>query len=130
MQQPFELLADGGPNNVWITEIGSKGASGTFAEFQRAITAHQPVVRPLGDPEVNSTGFDVDWTSPSQGPVTFGWDKPLTVAGTRQRIADYPRIASPWASVPFDSTKYVIKGGRHTLRLDVTAPSRKSSGDG
>ncbi len=129
LKKPFELVADGGPNNVWITEIGSKGSNGTFTEFQKAITAHQPVVRPLGDPEANSTGFDVDWTSPSQGPITFGWDKPLTVAGTEQPIADYPRIESPWAQVPFDSTTYDIKSGKNSLRLDVTAPSRKSSGD-
>jgi hypothetical protein len=127
LKEPFELVADGGPNNVWITEIGSAGADGSFDEFRKAITANEPVVRPLGDPNVVTTAFDVDWVSPSQGPMTFGWDRPLTVNGTEQPIAEYPRIESPWARVPFDSTSYVIKSGKETLRLDVTAPSRESS---
>jgi len=129
LTKPFELLADGGPNNVWITEIGSKGASGTFEEFQASITANDPVVRPLGDPEQNTTAFDVSWVSPSQGPMSFGWDQPLTVNGTEQPLGDYPRIESPWARVPFDSTDYVIESGAATLRLDVTTPSRESSAD-
>ncbi len=129
LKKPFELIADGGPNNVWITEIGSKGADGSFKEFRKAITSNEPEIRPLGDPTVFSTAFDVSWNSPSQGPITFGWDAPLTVNGTEQPIADYPRIESPWARVPFDSTNYVIKGGKHTLRLDVSAPSRESDAD-
>jgi hypothetical protein len=129
LKKPFELIADGGPNNVWITEIGSKGADGSFEEFRKAITSNEPEIRPLGDPTVFSTAFDVSWNSPSQGPITFGWDAPLTVNGTEQPIADYPRIESPWARVPFDSTNYVIKGGKHTLRLDVSAPSRESDAD-
>ncbi len=128
LKLPYVWWANGGPNNVWKTGYGAKDGDGTFADFQQAITANQPVVRPLGDPEVNSTGFDVDWTSPSQGPITFGWDKPLMVSGTDQPIADYPRIDSPWAQVPFDATDYVITGGKHSLHLDVTAPSRESSG--
>ena len=114
---------------MWITEIGSKGADGSFEEFRSAITSNEPEIRPLGDPTVFSTAFDVSWNSPSQGPITFGWDAPLTVNGTEQPIADYPRIESPWARVPFDSTNYVIKGGKHTLRLDVSAPSRESDAD-
>ena len=129
LKKPFELVADGGPNNVWITEIGSKGADGSFDEFRKAITANEPQVRPLGDPTVYSTAFDVSWTSPSEGPITFGWDQPLTVNGTDQPIADYPRIESPWARVAFDSTQYVVESGKQSLRLDVDAPSRASSGD-
>jgi hypothetical protein len=129
LTKPFELVADGGPNNVWITEIGSKRADGTFAEFRDAITAHDPQVTPLGDPAEYSTGFDVTWTSPSLGPLTFGWDTPLTAGGVEQPLADYPRIDAPWAQVPFGSTAYVIKSGKQTLRLDVSKPSRESTAD-
>jgi len=125
--EPFELVADGGPNNVWVTEIGSTGSHGTFGEFRAAIVEHPVQVRPLGDPNVYSTGFDVTWTSPSQGRIEFGWDRPLTVNGAVQPLSDYPRIESPWARVPFDSTDFVIKSGEHTLRVDVTEPSREPS---
>jgi len=126
--KPFELVANGGPNNVWISEIGSS-AQGSFAEFQAAIQANQPVVTPNGDPAKYSTGFDVAWTSPTQGPLSFGWDKPLTKGETEESLTGYPRIDSPWAQVPFDSTAYQIASGDKSLRFDVTIPSRESSGN-
>ena len=124
-----ELVASGGPNNVWITEVGHADSHGSFEEFQAAIQEHEPVVTPLGDPDVSTTGFDIEWTSPSVGEVSFGWDAPLVVDGEERDLADYPRIDSPWAQVPFDSTSYVVKSGRHTLRLDTGTPSRESSAD-
>ncbi|NLA37085.1 MAG: hypothetical protein GX868_15565 [Actinobacteria bacterium] len=128
LTEPFELVADGGPNNVWITELGTAATHGTFDGFVEAITGNEPAVTPLGDPAVFSTGFDVAWTSPTQGPITVGWDAPLVVAGTEQALRGYPRVDAPWAQVPFDSTSYVIAGGKHRLRLDVTAPERDSTG--
>ncbi len=129
MTEPFELVAAGGPNNVWITELGSKRAYGSFGEFRTAVAADAPRVTPLGDPAVYSTAFDVAWTSPSLGPLTFGWDRPLTAGGEDVPLAGYPRIDSPWAQVEFGSTDYVVKSGRETLRFDVTAPSRESSAE-
>lgn len=130
LTKPFELVANGGPNDVWITEIGSKAAAGSFAEFQSAIQANQPVITPLGDPANSSTGFDVAWTSPSQGPIAFGWDRPLTVGGSDQALSGYPRIDSPWAHVAFDSTVYDISAGQASLHLDAAMPARTSSSDG
>ena len=127
MTEPFELVAKGGPNNVWITEIGSKSAAGSFEEFRAAIEASEPVVTPLGDPAVFSTGFDVEWTSPSLGEIGFGWDRPLVVDGDEVPLDDYPRIDSPWAEVPFDSTSYDIRAGGERLQLDGTKAVRRSS---
>lgn len=129
LTKPFELVASGGPNNVWITEIGHAESHGTFDEFRAAIAANEPVVTPLGDADESTTAFDVEWTSPSVGDVSFGWDSPLVVGGDERSLDDYPRIDSPWASVPFDTERYVIKGGRHTLRLDAAGPTRESSAD-
>lgn len=129
LTEPFELVADGGPNNVWITEVGTAATHGTFEGFVEAVTTSEPAVTPLGDPAVHSTGFDVAWTSPTQGEITVGWDAPLVVAGAEQALRGYPRIDAPWAKVPFDSTGYVIASGEHRLRLDVTEPVRDSTGD-
>jgi hypothetical protein len=129
MTKPFELVADGGPNDVWITQLGSKGADRSFDDFQAAILANAPVVTPLGDPAVYSTGFDVAWTSPAQGDLTFGWDAPLTAKGADVPLTGYPRIDSPWANVPWNSTSYDIEAGGETLHLDVTKPERRSSTD-
>ena len=129
MTRPFELVAPGGPNNVWITELGSEATNGSFDRFRSSIESAEPVVTPLGDPGVHSTGFDVEWTSPTQGRITFGWDRPLVVDGNEEPLSGYPRIDSPWADVPFDSTSYEIRAGDHSLSLDVTGPTRRSSGD-
>ena len=133
MTEPFELVADGGPNNVWITELGSAGEYATFEAFVAAITANEPVVTPLGDAAVFSTGFNVEWVSPSQGLVEFGWERPFTVgtpdAATTVELSEYPRIDAPWAQVAFDSTAYDIEAGGETLHLDVVARTRRSSGD-
>lgn len=126
LTKPFELVAAGGPNNVWITEIGSAAQHGSFAAFQQAIAANEPEVHPLGDPDDDSTAFDVSWASPSAGPITFGWDAPLVVDGATQALGDYPRIDAPWGRVPFDSTSYDLRAGGHSLRIDTTKPSRTS----
>ena len=75
----------------------------------------------------SGTAFDVAWTSPTQGPITFGWDKPLVANGKDQPLSGYPRIESPWAKVPWDSTTYDIKAGGETLHLDVAKPTRRAS---
>jgi hypothetical protein len=54
-------------------------------------------------------------------------DAPLTVDGAEQSLSGYPRIDSPWAKVPWDSTTYDIAAGGETLHLDVTKPARRSS---
>ena len=129
MTRPFELVAPGGPNNVWITELGSEATNGSFDRFRSSIESVEPVITPLGDPGAYSTGFDVEWTSPTEGRITFGWDRPLVVDGNEVPISGYPRIDSPWADVPFDSTSYEIRAGDHSLSLDVPGPTRRSSGD-
>lgn len=127
LAEPFELVADGGPNNVWITELGAEASHGSFEEFRSAMIAAVPEVTPVGDPELHSTGFDVTWTSPSQGTLTFGWENPLVVDGTDVPLHDYPRIDAPWADVPFDSTAYAFSAGGETLRFDVAKRTREAS---
>lgn len=126
LDQPFELVADGGPNNVWITELGSESMSGSFDEFRESIEKSDPEVEPLGDPAVYSTAFDVTWRSPSLGEMTFGWDEPLFVDGTAQSLHAYPRIDSPWAQVDFDTRTYDVSAGGHRLQLDLSKGRRVS----
>lgn len=118
MTKPFELVAEGGPDNVWITELGCAPSHGTFGEFQAAITSSEP--------QVDSEG-NVSWTSPSLGEMRFGWDEPLVVDGNRIELDGYPRIDSPWAQVPFDSTRYRIRAGERSLEVDVGSATRRVS---
>lgn len=126
--QPFDLRADGGPDNVWIVECGRAESSGSFANFRAGIAASAPVItaRPA-DPSGLSAGFDVVYDSPSQGRVTFGWEAPLTVAGVEIAQRDFPRYDNPWSQTPFDTRTAAIAADGFGVRLDFTAATRDVS---
>ena len=125
---PFDLVAEGGPDNVWITEVGGAadwaGSPDPFAAFVSAVTAESPVVTPLpgpgGAPHTFRDGFDVDYQSPTAGLVSAGWTRPFTVEGVEQALADYPRMESPWTSVPFETWRYRVVAGGVSIDHDLT----------
>lgn len=137
---PWELIADGGSDNVWITQVGRAadqgGAADPFAAFQAAVTAHRPEVRPMaaGTPCAVSTpatlgscshgrsdGFLVSYASGTRPALGFGWSpkaavaKPSLTKGGTPVVLDDPahRWASPWASSGTD--------GRYRVRIDGAA---------
>lgn len=118
MTQPYDLVAEGGPDNVWIVEVGDKGASGSFEEFRTKITAEAPKV------ERDPAGFTVAWTSPSSGALTFGSTGPFTVAGEEQALGDHPRHESRWATVDRLATRFDLASDRAKLLLDFDARTR------
>jgi hypothetical protein len=110
MALPFDLRAEGGADNVWIVECGSREQWGDFAAFRAALANAQIEVTSLGPPSGSaySSGFSVLFESPSQGVVRFGWNEPLEVAGQVVPIADYPRHDSPWVQQPFASRRVLV----------------------
>ncbi|MDH3704521.1 MAG: twin-arginine translocation signal domain-containing protein [Acidimicrobiia bacterium] len=117
MVQPFDLVASGGPDNVWITEVGTDD-DGSFDDFVAAITASTPDITRTAD------GFDVAWQSPTNGLLSFGWDAPFAVDGVEQQITDFPRHDSRWGRVDRLATRYELRQGRHVLELDFDAGTR------
>ena len=112
MLQPFDLVADGGPDNVWIVECGSASQWGSFAAFQTAIENAPPSVTQITTglpPRTRGPIYDVAYTSPSQGSMTFGWFGPLAVAGAEVPIVDYPRMDNPWTQVPFENKNLLVQ---------------------
>jgi len=105
MVQPFDLIAKGGPDNVWIVECGRAADwGGSFSDFQAAIRSASVSVDPLTVGSPGSTVppfFEVAYESPSLGAVSFGWDSPLMVAGEEIPIGDYPRYDNPWTQTDF-----------------------------
>ena len=120
MVQPFDLQALGGPDNVWVCEVGTD-ADGSFEDFVAAITE--------SDPEVARTpeGFDVAWQSPANGSMAFGWDTPFVVDGVEQQITDFPRHDSPWGQVDRLAKQYRLALGDQVLELDFDTASRTVS---
>ncbi|WP_421120968.1 hypothetical protein ACE2AJ_06715 [Aquihabitans daechungensis] len=116
---PFELIAPGGPDNVWIVEVGDAADAGSFEDFVAAVTASEPEVARGSD------GFTVAWDSPSSGPVGFGSTGPFTVDGKEQELGDFPRHESTWGTVDHLATAFSLRSDAATLELDFDTPSRK-----
>jgi hypothetical protein len=121
LTKPFDLVARGGPDNVWIVEMGDAAKWKTFDVFRRAIT-DAPVKVAAGAEHA------VDYTSPTEGRMTFGFSKPLTVAGKGIDLHPSSRLDNPYVQVPFEGKRYDVKAGDMSLRLDFDAWTRKVGG--
>jgi len=105
MLQPFDLIAHGGPDNVWIVECGRAADwGGSFTDFQDAIRTAGVTVTPVTEglpASAEPPFFEVEYQSPSLGAVSFGWEDPLVVNGEETPIGDYPRYDNPWTETEF-----------------------------
>jgi hypothetical protein len=126
LTQAFDLVAPGGPDNVWAVEVADANDWASFAAFRAAYEGSSPVVTelPPGAGEGPYGGFDVTWTSPSQGELSFGSQGPLTVDGVEVAIDGYPRMDNPWTQTAFGSDQVGIDIGRARLDLDFATWTR------
>ena len=116
--KPYDLVAEGGPDNVWIVEVGNDEDDGNFDTFIAAITANEPVVGQIAD------GFDVAWTSPSSGAIEFSSIGAFMVAGEEQPINGHPRHDGPWGTIEHESLMYELDNGANSWSLDFDAATR------
>lgn len=118
MEQTFDLVAAGGPDNVWIVEIGDVETATTFEAFMDAVRANEPGV------ERDDDGFTVAWQSPTSGEVTFGSTGPFLVEGAEQPLGDLPRHESQWGTVDPGATTFELRSDGAGLTLDFEARTR------
>jgi hypothetical protein len=120
LTEPFDLRADGGADNVWVVEVGDATRWGTFDAFAGAITAATIAVE---------AAVAVEYHSPAQGVMTFGWEGPLRVDGTEIELHPTARFDNPWARVEFGERRYELRDPTtgSTLRLDFDADERRVS---
>ena len=119
--KPYDLIADGGPDNVWLVEVGNDEDDGDFETFVAAITANEPVVDRTAD------GFGVAWTSPSSGAVEFSTTGPFMVDGAEQPIGDHPRHEGPWGTIEHESMVHELTNDANSWALDFDAATRSVS---
>lgn len=115
---PTELKADDreevcdvfakGRRNIWICETGSKARWGDFSRFIEAVTSAS----------VRIEGLNVTYDSPSEGPISYGWDAAFTVKGEDSALRWKYRYDNPYCKVLFNSTLIVIEKGGEKLVLD------------
>ncbi len=117
MVKPFDLVAEGGPDNVWIVEVGSD-TGGSLDDFVTAVTAIDPsVVR-------DDAGFTVSWTSPSSGIIDYSSTGVFLVEGVEHPTGDHPRHESPWGGVDHLSRQYNLTAGTSTWSCDFDTMTR------
>ena len=116
--QPFDLVAKGGADNVWIVEVGDASSAKSFPAFMEAIRKSAPSV------ERDKAGFKVAWRSPTSGALTFGSTAPFTVGGKQQILGEFPRHESRWGKVDRLATKFSLRGDTALLALNFDAWSR------
>jgi len=134
MEQPFELRAEGGPDNVWIVEMGSRSENGSFDAFRNAVLGAEVTITRSVQTPIDALGYPlpklfdrVTYHSPSQGLVEFGWDRPLVVAGEERPLRNALRFDNPWSRTAFDSMVYEIAApsGKNGVKLDWSGPTRE-----
>jgi hypothetical protein len=119
--QPYDLIAEGGADNVWIVEVGNADDDGDLDAFIASLAANEPVVT-RGD-----AGFDVVWTSPSAGELTFSSTGAFTVAGEEQALNGHPRHDGPWGTIEHESMVHELGNGTNTWAVDFDAATRTVS---
>jgi hypothetical protein len=116
MVKPFDLVATGGPDDVWIVECGDASHAGSFADFQNAIRNAAVTVNPVTTglpPRARAPFFEVTYDSPSQGPISFSWTGSFVVNGHEVSLTDYPRMENPWTNVGFEDQDLAIVSSAH-----------------
>jgi hypothetical protein len=124
LTQPFDLVADGGSDNVWITEVGDASRWKSFSAFRAAVRAAPITVQARPRNGNLSGGFDVQYASPSEGTMQFGWTGGLRVNGSDVALHTNTRIDNPWVRVPFQGKQYVVRDGHASLALDFERQTR------
>jgi hypothetical protein len=122
----FDLVAEGGADNVWIVELGDADQSGSFDEFCTSITAAAVTV---DDPGWAATGphpgFAVRYESPAEGTVESRPDALLVVDGSAVELAHDRRFDNPYTSIARGETTVPVRDDRGGWELDLAAGTRR-----
>jgi hypothetical protein len=127
LRKSFDLVADGGADNVWLTQVGDASQFRSFAAFRAAVLAHpvQVAARPAAG--ALAGGFDVSYESPTEGAVGFGTTGPLRVKGADVALDTGKRYDNPWALANFGASAITIADTAGALKLDFAHGSRVTS---
>jgi len=118
----FDLVAEGGANNVWVVECGSIAEwAGGFEAFRAAFRDDLVTVTPT------EVAFDVAYDSPTRGSVALGWEGPLVVDSVEHALDGYPRFDNPFIRTEFDTRRYEVSDGEYSLVLDFDADTRETT---
>jgi hypothetical protein len=105
--QNREMIAEGN-KNTWICELGRSEDDGSFAKF----------VEKICSAEIRFKGLSVQYQSPSQGLLEFGWKGALRRDGAVVPLGDYPRYDNPYCQTDFWAEEINTHFQSKLLKLD------------
>lgn len=106
-----------GRKNVWLVQMGRTATDGSFEGFVQAVSKAPLSIRDL----------QVEYESPGNGLITFGWDDPLLVDGDEIPLRGYPRFDNPYTrSAEFGTGQYRFAFNGQTLTLDFEKSLRRT----
>jgi hypothetical protein len=126
LTEPFDLVAPGGADNVWIAEVGNADRWGSFDAFVDALAAAPVSVHDRGHVDGVSQGFDVSYGSPTEGTMAFSWTGPLTVDGAEVPLHGTDRYDNRFGTTGFGDTRVEIADDRSRLTVDPTTGTRRA----
>jgi hypothetical protein len=124
LTQPFDLVAPGGPDNVWLTQVGDRKTFGDFAKFRARVLSSPIAVQTRSAAGALHGGFDVSYDSPTEGRVQIGSTGALLVNGVEIALDSGHRYDNPWARAEIGAQRIAIADGEGDLRLDFAAFTR------
>lgn len=126
LQERFELVAWGGPDNVWILEVGDAERCGSFDGFCDEVVAAAVEVTDHGWGDAGGhVGFDVSYRSPGEGVLRLDREGRLEVDGQPVATSGYPRFDNPFTSVSAGGSVVRLADGAGAFVLDLGAGTRE-----
>ena len=105
-----------GKQNTWVCQMGSKSENGEFSEFVEAVSSA----------ELSFSGMNVEFLSPKNGVIRFGWDQPLSVDQIEVEVKNYRRYENAYSQTDFNSDVIKIAAGDHKLDLNWNTRERRT----
>jgi len=120
MTRPFDLVATGGADNVWVVEVSRRADAGSFQQFVAAVTGAAIVAEKLA-----TGGHRVRYESPSQGVIELSLQGDFVVDGQVVPLRDHPRLDSPWGEVCHLGRFLSLTDGDRRLVVDFAKGARE-----
>lgn len=122
---PFDLVAAGGPDDVWICEVGDADRWGSFAAFRAAMEEAAIEVEDHGWGDDGAhRGFTVAYASPAEGRLEVGPTGHVRVDGVAVPVDGYPRMANRFVEVPSGGTVVALSDDEGSWTLDLASGRR------
>jgi hypothetical protein len=127
LSRPYDLVASGGPDNVWITEVGDANRWGSFNAFVRAVSAAPVAVTDLGSTAGVYRGFGVHYTSPTEGSMATSWTGPLTVRGREVPVHGTNRYDNRFSHTAAAASVVTVRDGNLSVSVDLARGRRRAN---